>query len=1127
MISTAATNSVAMPLEPQRMWDRSEAWLILGALSGALIIAYLLLNDVSLFAINLQGNRGEPIATLAEMRNGVKYRTADVPIWQSAKRNMQIYKRDQIFTDASSRAEIKFNNNAGLVVDENSLIIVDLSEEKASLNLVRGSFTGKVNKDAGALNITVGNQTTQIVGANAQIALSKTKDEGLKLTVLEGNAKMLSGGQTVSLQKNQTGEVSKSERRIKVRTLPILLQSPRRDARIAVKTDVPTQFTWVENSKIERSYKFELAYDQEFTRIASRLETQGKGASLDNLPPGIYYWRVTATDPATQKSDISEERRVEVVRMRAPKLLTPPQDQVLTYRATAKTKEGAHVALEWLSDSEMFGVQLSNDESFRNIIWQEKTSDTRSLTQAIPQGRYYWRVRSMEAGNQTAWSETGIFVVKEIAGLEAPTNLRVANMVALERNPNTDRIELAWDAVTGAGQYDLEVSRDGKFARTGKDAMMRKRVKTPNFSWKSSSRASFYWRVRAVDESGFPHESSAEEFVELKKRRVPKPVPAMPIVNSNPSPLYASNAPTPAPTTPPGGSFGLTGPASATDQLPKISSISPEDVAPEVDPELPEEPKNEVPVSLLAPVLASPAQDGKLTYLDTPPEVPFQWEKVPNANAYRFQLAKNSDFSEIIMQQETVDPMYMQMIEKGQYYWRVQALGPANSQSEWSKASRLAMRHIPPMTSPEIIVPQNDTNITYRSELPDVAFRWEDVAKAEKYELQVAKDAGFTRNVVNETLTETRYIKKLEAGNYHWRVRAIEKSGRPGEWTPDTKLAVARSASNPSVGYPKKDEVVKVFSDKARKVKFAWDKIGDADNYKVVVSSDPSFNKIDFQEQTKNTEHEIEIPKDGKYYWYLEGRNTKENLAVRSEIESFNVETVDGSGASGQSSQRGRIYAGLSPMMYGYSSAGAEGSYAFSKNILTGMTLGGQFWITRPIGAEFRFTQGSATLTAAETGADNFLDSTITAREIGVYGLLRYGLGSIDSLLGTNLVGRVGFQQTTYAAPFPDLVNNTMALATTSSNHLSLGLGLDKDLSEKFMVTSNVDYGVAMGGQAPASSLGLNLELLQKISQSGFLLGYGYRYLATTGTYQVPENEAPSDLKSSSHALRFTLGKGF
>ncbi len=891
MLPTASTtNPATLPLRPDHVWDRSEIWLMLTAFCGACIIGLMLFYDVSLFAVTVSSNRGEPIATLANMRNGVKYRTADVPVWQSAARNMPIYKRDQIFTDANSRAEIKFNNAAGLSVDENSLIIVDLSEQKASLNLVRGSFTGKVNKAAGTLNITVGNRTTQITSANAQIALHKTKDDGIKLTVLEGKAQMLAGGQSVALSQNQVGEVSKAEPRIKVRTLPIFLQAPPRDVRHAVKTEVPTRFTWRSSEQTKRTYKFELANDQSFKNILSRIETQTTAVSLNNLQPGTYYWRVSAFNPTSNVADVSEERRLEVIRLQAPKLVNPQFEQTISYRPMGETRKGTYVALEWLSSSDAFIVELANDEAFRNTIWKTNTTDTRVVTQALPRGRYFWRIRSRERNMPMPWSETGIFNVRELAGLEAPANLRIVNMNQLNAQPTTNRIEFAWDPIKGAANYDLEISRDGQFARQGKNATLRKRLNKVNFTWQTNTRNNFFWRVKAVDESGFTHEASAEQLVEFKKPQQKPIVPVLPIVNTNPQPaLLAANVPVlpTAPTPPASNELNLTGPVTATKALPQIAMTRPKDAKPKTIPKLPEPPPQKPPLNLLAPNLATPGTGERMRYAETPPEVSFSWEQVADADAYRFQLARNEDFSDLVTQQETTQLNYLQTIDKGRYYWRVQALGPDKAVSPWSKPAQLAMRHIPPLAIPETIAPPSEARITYRADLPEIAFRWTEVKNATRYKLQVAKDAEFNKLTIDRVVQDTRYIRQLASGDYHWRVRSLAQGGQASDWTEGNTLTIARSQSIPEVESPKGDAVVTV--DASREITFSWNKISDADTYNVVVSKDQSFNKIDHREETTSTSLRIRLPANGKYYWYLEGRNKKENLVVRSTIESFRV----------------------------------------------------------------------------------------------------------------------------------------------------------------------------------------------------------------------------------------------
>src|SRR5688572_25235024 len=112
-----------MPTPTWKGFDSAELKLVGLGIAGALAIGFILFNDISLFGSNSRGrSAGEPIAVITSIDNNVKYRPADLPVWDPATTEAKLYAKDQIFTDGRSNAVIKFKNDAELDIGENSLV---------------------------------------------------------------------------------------------------------------------------------------------------------------------------------------------------------------------------------------------------------------------------------------------------------------------------------------------------------------------------------------------------------------------------------------------------------------------------------------------------------------------------------------------------------------------------------------------------------------------------------------------------------------------------------------------------------------------------------------------------------------------------------------------------------------------------------------------------------------------------------------------------------------------------------------------------------------------------------------------------------------------------------------------
>lgn len=104
-----------------------------------------------------------------------------------------------------------------------------------------------------------------------------------------------------------------------------------------------------------------------------------------------------------------------------------------------------------------YNIQLSKDNSFTNLIFNKRTTDTTyntSTENTIEDGRtYYWRVKSISIGEESDWSVTYSFTAKKF-GINNPQNGATGIIT-------TATIE--WDSIAGNAQYTLTIAKDRKF----------------------------------------------------------------------------------------------------------------------------------------------------------------------------------------------------------------------------------------------------------------------------------------------------------------------------------------------------------------------------------------------------------------------------------------------------------------------------------------------------------------------------------------------------------------------------------------------------------------------------------------------------------------------------------------
>jgi hypothetical protein len=217
----------------------------------------------------------------------------------------------------------------------------------------------------------------------------------------------------------------------------------------------------------------------------------------------------------------------------------------------------------------------------------------------------------------------------------------------------------------------------------------------------------------------------------------------------------------------------------------------------------PTTPREDVPTSAIPvpnpthPVAGRPVASGAPT---------FDWTPVPDAKAYRLQLAA-SDAFETLYYDDTVDgPTTLDLddilpADAGGGVWRVRAETP--EETPWSTTAHFEGPRGPAGDDREFLVDAAPMPIhPIRGddvEASAAAFTWEAVPEASGYHVQVAANEAFDDRIVDLTVDRVTSLTLFEMlpaeqGSLCWRVRALFPNESEGPWS-DT----ARFGTHPDV----------------------------------------------------------------------------------------------------------------------------------------------------------------------------------------------------------------------------------------------------------------------------------------------------------------------------------------
>jgi hypothetical protein len=168
-----------------------------------------------------------------------------------------------------------------------------------------------------------------------------------------------------------------------------------------------------------------------------------------------------------------------------------------------------------------------------------------------------------------------------------------------------------------------------------------------------------------------------------------------------------------------------------------------------------------------------------------------------------------------------------------------------------------------------------------------VVLRWQAVAGAVGYELQIAPEPSFATPVVSERLELPGYRwADIPASRHYWRVRSVDGDGRTGPWSEVRPIEAALTAPEP---VSPADGARIIWEDEPATVAFAFTRSNILRAYTVELSRDPDFGQIDARRTAPSPTIPIPLPGLGVFWWRtqgtaLSGRETAPSHPRRLEV---------------------------------------------------------------------------------------------------------------------------------------------------------------------------------------------------------------------------------------------------
>lgn len=231
----------------------------------------------------------------------------------------------------------------------------------------------------------------------------------------------------------------------------IVLSAEAKDILFACKSDI-------KNS----SYRFEVSKDKDFNKdivYSSTEDSVRRSVSLTigDLPKGQYFWRVVRIDD--RKGEYYSTVRDFTVSEFVPKttrLVFPPEN------FSAESGRIALTQFIWnLSDSvdktnTKCIFEIAGDAAFTKDVQKINAAGLSYTGLKLNAGKYFWRVRAVDAGDNSEIAKTDARVLNVLNELEVPEILTPKNNSKLTVYPN-DSVRLSWNQVSDADYYNVKI----------------------------------------------------------------------------------------------------------------------------------------------------------------------------------------------------------------------------------------------------------------------------------------------------------------------------------------------------------------------------------------------------------------------------------------------------------------------------------------------------------------------------------------------------------------------------------------------------------------------------------------------------------------------------------------------
>lgn len=477
-------------------------WEKLFLLFEILLIPALFLILFFDFRRRLDAGTREQIGVISFKEKTVQRKYADRVVWEGMETSFPLYNRDSIRTGDLSDAEITLSDGTKLEIDENSLIVLNITKEEKEIDFAYGTLSANSSSNNSGDAIKIKSGETVVALDKSDISLKQNEDKSLILDVKSGVANLFQNGKENQINNGEKAVLSDQE--TKITKNPFKVISPSSNLKLAstnLKNDVEFSFEGLD--KADKNF-LEIYKDRKFTSIFTKRNITGNKLS-ESLPEGNYYWRTISNGTVGSSGKISS------LQIKSAQLISPNNN-----RKYFATKDQTMVSFSWVSQNDFNQsiVEVSSDSDFSKII-SERGTLGKSISMELPQGNFYWRVKSIiNSNSDPIYSSIQKFEITNEEPSKSPNLLYPKSNDSIpESVVSINGLKFIWTDVKGYKDYNLEIANNANF----KDSKIINSIQSTSYQFKDKvTSGNYFWRVIGITPSGKSGDPSKSNSFSIK-----------------------------------------------------------------------------------------------------------------------------------------------------------------------------------------------------------------------------------------------------------------------------------------------------------------------------------------------------------------------------------------------------------------------------------------------------------------------------------------------------------------------------------------------------------------------------------------------------------------------------------